>query len=167
MQTNIKPQRQNFLGKIGDIVMLPIMYLLQGNVREVPQRTHRWNNTHLNNHSVSDLHAKMIEIIPGDSLARRRWLGPLPLFHIPIFGGWKKFVVLQPKNHIHEWFVGWIAFDALGITKIPTQGPIRLGIGPRQAHFFGLTETGKQIDVDVIGEGYIGQAGEFANIPLL
>lgn len=76
-------------------------------------------------------------------------------------------MVMQPKNHEGEWFVGWIAYDALGISKIPVRGPVRLGIGPRQAQFFGLLADGTQIDIDLVGEGYIGQAGEFATIPLL
>ena len=167
MKTSIVPNRQGVAGKIGDSIMLPIMYLLQGNWREVPQRTHRWNNAHLTNHSIADLHADMVEIVYGDHTARKRWFGLIPLFHIPILGGWRKFIVLQPKNHSQEWFVGWVAFDALGITKIPITGPVRLGIGPRQAQFFGLTKTGEQIDIDVVGDGCIGKAGEFAKITML
>lgn len=167
MQTKIVPRKQSIFGKIGDTIMVPLMYLLQGNVQELPQRTHRWNNLHLKNYSLSDLDSNMIERVSGDTHAHKRWFGIIPLFHMPILGGWKKFVVLNPKSYTQEWYVGWIAFDALGVTKIPVTGPVRLGIGPRQAYFFGLTKTGKQIEIDVIGEGHIGQAGTFSKIPLL
>ncbi len=146
---------------------MPLMYLLQGNISESPQRTHRWNNLHLKNMQITDLHADKIEIVPGVPHAHKRWLGPIPLFHMPIFGGWKKFVVLQPKQEITEWYVGWIAFDVLGVSKVPLSGPVRLGIGPRQAQFFGVTPAGEQIDIDVVGEGFIGLAGDFSKIPLL
>jgi len=163
----IPVQKQSPVGFIGDMLMLPVMYMLQGNISEIPQRTHRWNNVHLNNYQITDLQADKIEIISGHQQASRRWLGPIPLFHMPIFGGWKKFVVLQPKSEIEEWYIGWVAFDALGISKIPLAGSVRLGLGPRQAQFFGLNSDGQQIDIDVIGEGFIGQAGEYSKIPLL
>lgn len=163
----IPVQTQGVIGRMADYLMVPIMYFLQGNISESPQRTHRWNNQHLRNMQIADLHADKIEIVPGVPGAHRRWLGPIPLFHMPLFGGWKKFVVLQPKLEIPEWYVGWIAFDTLGVSKVPLSGPVRLGVGPRQAQFFGVNHEGEQIDIDVIGEGYIGQAGEFSKIPLL
>lgn len=158
---------QGVWGKIADRAMMPLMYLLQGNISESPQRTHRWNNQHLQNYQISDLQADKIEIVAGDTGAHRRWFGPIPLFHMPVFGGWKKFVILQPKMPAKEWYIGWVAFDALGVSMIPLQGPVRVGIGPRQAQFFGLNQSGQQIDIDVVGEGIIGQAGEFSHIPLL
>ena len=159
--------RQGVVGKMADIFMLPIMYLLQGNIREVPQRTHRWNNQHMNNNSVRDLQSEMIVFADGQPTAHRRWLGPIPLFHMPIFGGWKKFIVIEPTQEIEEWFVGWVAFDALGLSKIPLTGPVRLGVGPRQAEFFGLAADGVQIPLRIVGEGVIGKAGHFSHIPLL
>ena len=167
MQKTIVPTKQGVIGRMADYLMLPVMYLLQGNFNEIPQRTHRWNNQHLNNHTIKHLHANMIEIIQGVPGEYRRWFVPIPLYHMPIIGGWKKFVVLQPKKDIGEWYVGWVAFDALGLSKIPINGSVRTGIGPRQAQFFGLTNDGCQIDIDVVCDGESGKAGEFAKIPLL
>lgn len=160
-------KKQGFLGKIFDYLFIPVMYLLQGNFREVPQRTHRWNNVHLQNFDISNLIAEKIEIVEGQPGAHQRWLGPIPLFHMPVFGGWKKFVVLKPKVDIDEWYIGWVAFDALGYSKIPLKDSVRMGLGPRQAQFFGLDKDGNQIDVDVVGHGFIGKAREFSKIPLL
>lgn len=167
MQTDIIPKKQGLCGYVADLLMMPVMYALQGNFREKPQRTHRWNNIHLKNNAITDLHADHLVIVPGDVAAHRRWLGPIPLFHMPIFGGWKKFVVIEPVDVVDEWFIGWVAFDALGLSKIQITGPVRLGIGPRQAHFFGLAKNGEQLRLKVVGEGEIGVAAEYSTILLL
>lgn len=161
----IKIKRQSFLGRIADGLMVPIMYLLQGNFRELPQRTHRWNNVHLKSVQISDLHAEKIIFFDGDSRAHRRWLGPIPLFHMPVFGGWKKFGVIEPVDEVDEWFIGWLAFDIVGISQIPLSGPVRIGLGPRQAEYFGIDSGGNQIKIKEVGEGYIGKAGVFAQVP--
>lgn len=162
----IEIKKQKFLGRVADYVMLPIMYLLQGTFKESPQRTHRWNNMHLKNVEVTTLESDKILFFDGDTSAHRRWFGPIPLFHMPIFGGWKKFGVIKPVEEIDEWFIGWIAFDALGLSQIPLKNKVRIGLGPRQAEYFGLDREGHQIEIEVAGEGYVGQAGEFANVPL-
>lgn len=165
--TKIQIKPQGKIGKVADALMKPLMYLLQGTFAEEPQRTHRWNNYYLRNLAVDHLEADKIEIVPGDTDARKRWLGPIPLFHVPLLGGWRKFVVLQPCDYVGIWYIGWVAYDAQGISKIQLSGPVRLGIGPRQAQFFGLDEDGKQIDIEVIGYGEIGRAGKYARVPLL
>lgn len=165
--TRLPVKQQGTIGFVADMLMLPFMYLLQGTIAEVPQRTHRWNNLHLRNLEIDHLEADKIVIVPGDSRAKRRWLGPIPLFHMPILGGWDTFVVLEPQDYRGEWFVGWVAFDVLGMSKIPLAGPVRLGIGPRQAQFFGVDTEGNQIALTKVGEGCIGKAGQFARIPLL
>lgn len=159
--------RQGAVGRMADWLMTPVMYALQGNFSEQPQRTHRWNNQHLCNFDISHLRAHDIVIVEGDIGANKRWLGPLPLFHMPVFGGWSKFVVLEPSIPVTEWYVGWVAFDALGVSMIPLNGPVRLGIGPRQAQFFALNANGEQLPLAVIGEGRVGQAGQFKDVPFL
>jgi hypothetical protein len=162
-----KPKPQGIVGRIADFAMLPVMYMLQGNFRESPQRTHRWNNLHLNNADINIFHAGMTESVAGDPEALSRWFGPIPLFHMVIFGGWKKFVVLQPKILQTEWFVGWVVGDAFGLSQVPLDGRVRLGIGPQPAQYFGVDSTGRQIDIDIVSYGSIGKAGEFAKVPLL
>lgn len=164
---SFKVDKQSKLSAAGDLLMLPIMYLLQGNFREIPQRTHRWNNVKLSAAQVKDFDASKVETVAGDENAHKRWLGFIPLFHMPIFGGWKKFVVLQPKEHHGHWYIGWLVDDAFGVSQIPVVGKVRLGIGPIQAQYFGVDQEGKQIDIDIVGYGSIGDAGEFAKTPLL
>lgn len=163
----IKFKPQTRVGAFADMLMMPIMYLLQGNFSELPQRTHRWNNRHLKNLDITDLHIEKMAVAMGVPGAHERWLGPIPLFHMPVFGGWRKFVVLEPVEKTDIWFVGWVAFDALGVSKIPLKNSVRLGVGPRQAEFFGVDRNGQQIAIRVVGEGSIGEAGKYARVPLL
>jgi len=147
--------------------MLPLMYLLQGNVRELPQRTHRWNNLKVSLATLSFLEAKLMASCEADAVALPRWLGFLPVFHLPIVGGWKQFVVIRPVSKQSVWFVGWVAGDTAGISQIPLRSSVRLLKGPGPAQFFGLDGQGSQIALQVCGDGVIGKAGSYRHIPLL
>lgn len=159
--------KQGFIGKLGDTIMIPVMYLLQGNLNEVPQRTHRWNNMHLAAIDVQNFDADLVINAPADTSSVRRWFCPIPIFHMPILGGWKKFVVIEPVENIRDWHIGWLVSDAFGLSKIPIEKSARLGIGPAPAQYFGVDSEGNQIAIKFVGEGEIGRAGEFAKIPLL
>ncbi len=163
----IKPQ--GFLSQCADLAMLPLMYLLQGTLREVPQRTHRWNNVKFPVQDLAHLQSDLLVTVPGDVQAVRRWWGPLPIFHIPMFGGWSKFAVIEPKTPVSDvWYIGWIAGDTVaGVSQIPLLSQVRLLVGPGPAQFFGLTANGDQISVHVVGHGRIRQSGKFAKVPLL
>lgn len=162
----LKPQ--GTLGWLADMLMLPIMYLLQGTFKEVPQRTHRWNNHKLDEYEMSRLDFSKMLSFQGVPSARKRWLGLLPLFHMPIFGGWKKFVVLAPVNCNTSWYVGWVpSDDRVGVSIVPQTGWVRVTLGPDPVRFFGLSKNGLQIELVSLGEGHIGQAGIHAKVPLL
>lgn len=158
---------QSLLSKLGDYLMIPIMYILQGNFSETPQRTHRWNNKKYFSTDISFLATEMLVTVEADNLASSRWLGLLPLFHIPVFGGWKKFVVLEPKVTQDEWYVGWIANDVIGISQIKLTDRVRVLRGPGVTQVFAINEHGQQIDLDVCGFGVVGKAAQFKKIPLL
>ena len=165
----IQFQPQGRLGRLADTLMLPVMYLLQGTFHEVPQRTHRWNNYKVR--VRTELAA--ISLLPrirfdGDPAATERWLGFIPRFHMPIFGGWKKFVVLRPVDHDGEWHVGWMpSDDSAGISMVPVRGPVRVTIGGGPVSFFALTSKGVPLFLKQVGEGTIRNAGAFRNVPLL
>lgn len=163
----IKVAPESFLCKVADYLMLPVMYLLQGTLREVPQRTHFWNNTKYPNSSLRHLQAEMLISVPGDEQARKRWLGPVPLFHMPFFGGWKNFVVIAPKVNQDIWYIGWVVGDTLGISNISLSDGVRLLQGPSPAQFFGLNEHSEQIQLEILGMGKLGTNHKFSNIPLL
>lgn len=160
-------KKQGQIGKILDTCMVPVMYLLQGNFNEVPQRTHRWNNAHLSVDDIGKYDESLAIHSDRDELAVKRWFGFIPLFHMPLFGGWKKFVVVKPVNNVQSWHVGWRTTDAFGLSKVPISDCVRLGIGPDPAEFFAIDSNGEQIAIRLIGEGHIGRAGEFSSVPLL
>ena len=105
--------------------------------------------------------------VKGEVGAKKRWLGWLPVFHIPVLGGWREFVVLQPSQSREEWFVGCTTADALGVSRIALQSSVRLLLGAVPVKFFGVTEQGEQISIEVVAYGRIGEAGRYATVPLL
>lgn len=158
---------QTVMARLADWLMLPLMYLLQGTFNEVPQRTHRWNNHKLNEKERASLDSAQFIRLEGVLGARHRWYGILPIFHMPIFGGWKKFVVLQAPPSDNPWMVGWVpGDDRAGVSMIRTHGLVRVTIGDGPVAFFGIDHNGQQLKLTVIGEGYICNAGRFAYVPL-
>ncbi len=152
---------------LGDILMTPVMYLLQGNFFESPQRTHFWNNTKLPIAELSWIDASMMVSVTSDRKAVRRWFGLVPIFHMPIFGGWKEYVVVEPVVPQPEWYVGWIAGDVAGISHIQLNGQVRLLLGPGPAQFFGADGHGNQIPLRICGYGTLGTRSPYSGVTLL
>ena len=172
---NVRPER--FVQYVADIALSPFMYALSGvwlsgtweAAKEKPQRTHRWNNTGLSSDDVVDLDRGKMVHCEGIPNAMRRIN---PIFHLPILGGWRDYVVLEPEygwNRQLKWHVGWIAEDGVsGVSRIPIVGPVRMTRGPGAVSFFGvLVGQGTQIVIRRIGTGRIGEGGQWARVPLL
>ena len=161
----MKVQPLGFWAKFANILMIPMMYVVSGNLFESPQRTHMWNNTKLTFSEVYELvDAKKLFFCGVES--SRRWISVLPIFHIPILGGWKTYVVLQPSENV-EWYVGWISKDVSGVSRIRLRGPVRLLLGPSDVSFFGINAEGRQINILKKGVGTIGEGGVFSRTPFL
>lgn len=105
--------------------------------------------------------------VEEDAAAVKRWWAFLPIFHIPVLGGWKHFVVLEPKVPQDKWFVGWIAGDTIGISQIELSHRVRLLKGPSGVFFFGVNEHGDQISLQKAGEGVVRTKHNFTKVPLL
>ncbi len=157
-----------------DAALVPFMKFIQG-CGEEPQRTHRWNNKKFRTaEERAVLNRSIMLSVPGDPTAfdRRRycswWSWVLVLiFHIPILGGWREYVVLAPEDHhVGEWMPGWWAGNAVGVSRLRIRGPVRLLRGPSETLFFGVDAHGCQIRLREIGRGRIGQGGPFAHLPL-
>lgn len=164
MEVTLKVKPQGSVSRFCDALVKPAMYCFSGTIYEAPQQTHFWNNTKLTGRETAHLlhdylvHAKGI---PG-SMPRIK-----PIFHFPIFGGWRDYIVLTPTGHKGTWHVGWIDDDS-GVSQIVLQSPVRMLIGPGPSTFFGLAaENNIQIKIEKIGTGRIGEGGEYACIPLL
>ena len=146
-----------------DQFLEPVMRLLSGAPNEAPQQTHRWNNHHLRTEDVAHLRREMMvhhDGIPGE-------ISVYPLFHIPVLGGWRNYVVLAPFKEQKEWHVGWVAGRFAGVSRISLRGQVRMLIGPGPVSFFGVNAEGDQVQIRQIGTGRIGEGGPFINEPLL
>ncbi len=164
----IQIRQPSFWSKTADALMIPIMYFLQGNIFELPQKTHFWNNCKLTRKDASSLDSSLCVTVVEQEHSVPRWFGPVPIFHMPIFGGWKTFVVLEPVDHsVTEWYVGWIASDVAGLSQIKLTAQVRLLTCEGSAEFFGVTKNGTQIALQAVGHGKIGEQEEYAKVPLL
>ncbi len=157
-----------WLARIADVLMVPLMYLIAGTFSEAPQRTHIWNNTKLSKETTKNLSKNYAITCKGDERAVGR-NGILDLrFHLPIFGGWKKYVVLCPVDASQDWYIGWISSIDAGVSRIKLRGPVRMLLGPSEVTFFGLnTETNEQINIKERGSGRVGDTGPHTQVPLL
>lgn len=155
------------LAKLSDILMVPIMYLISGTLKEVPQRGHGWNNMNLSVDAVKNLDRSIMVHCSNadDEVAISRWLF---LFHMPIFGGWRNYVVLEPGKQSSGWYVGYICKDGvIGISRIKLSGKVRMLVG-FGASFFGIdADSYKQIPIKKIGMDRIGNGSEFSREKLL
>lgn len=166
MSNKIHVQPLGWLACTLDVLMVPIMCIISGTFREVPQQTHAWNNTKLKPEQVQHLKIEMKVYCGGIKSVKERWWSKLPLFHIPIFGGWKDYVVLRPTDD-QVWHIGWVAHDVIGVSRIAVKGPVRVLLGPEATSYFGLDAKGKQIKLSELSRGQIGDGGTFKNTPLL
>ena len=154
--------------RLADWVMMPIMYIVSGTLSEAPQRTHWWNNEMLTARNVKYLLPHTMVRSSGISSKKRFRSKVIPIFHLPIFGGWRHYVVLEPLcSQGAPWHVGWITKDVIGVSWITLNGPVRVLIGPEAVSHFGLNTDGTQVAVKKIGRGTIGNEGPYARLPLL
>ncbi len=156
-----------WLARFADWAMFPVMYLVSGTLSESPQRTHRWNNKKLRPRDVQYLLPHSMVHSSGTPSSGRFWW-KMPLFHLPVFGGWRHYIVLEPLCPPDtSWHVGWITRDVVGVSRITSRGPVRVLLGSENVLHFGLYPDGTQLFVKKIGEGTIGDEGQYALLPLL
>lgn len=157
----MKVEKIGFLARVADILMVPIMYLLSGTLRESPQKTHAWNVQSLTKKQAESLDTKKMAHCKGVRAIKRWWF----LFHIPFLGGWKNYVVLHP-SYYETWYVGWKVSGVIQVSKVPLEGPVRMLIGSEDVSFFGISEDGEQNPIIIIGEGRIGDRGPHSKVQL-
>ncbi len=151
--------------------MVPLMYWLQGNYRELPQATHKWNYLPINLGDHFWIEGISKVVIKGDPKAcPKYWRKLVPVFHMPRFGGWNQFVVLRPKlsdwNQGDVWYVGWKCGRDCGVSMIPLHGEVRLLIGRKDVEFFALDKHHVPIGILLMGRGQVGKAGNFGKAPM-
>ena len=169
---SIKPYSK--ISYLGDIILDPFMRLLSGAPGEVAQRTHVWNLRALTTQEYSSLDPSRMVSVTGSYSGphHRTKIHHLGLFHMPLLGGWKDYIVIEPVQYSGEWYIGFLRNDhhekSEYISLIPVTGPVRMlkaseGI---EVRFIGIDAGGNQIPIHIIGEGRIGD-GKFSSLMLL
>lgn len=159
----IPVRRLNVWERLGEAVTEPLAVLASGARDEYPNRTRFWNTMRINAEEIQGLNFLYGVHCPADPTAcKPRW-GPIPRSHIPILGGWRKYVVLESDELPElQWYVGWCSSPLGGqVSRVPiAHGKVRMLIGDRPVYFFGLDLAGFQIPIRKVGEGAIGDGGE-------
>ena len=147
----------------------PVMRLLAGKdgYSESPQQTHPWNHASFDISLTSLLDPAQMVRCAGITTAKpSHWYG-INRCHMPIFGGWENYVVLEQLG-VAVWYVGWITPTNVGVSRVPLYGPVRMLIGPQDVSFFALDKLNKrQRKIHNIGQGKIGQGGISSMFQLL
>ncbi|NTW13788.1 MAG: hypothetical protein HGA31_02025 [Candidatus Moranbacteria bacterium] len=152
--------------RAGELLTAPLVYLVSGTFRESPQRTRSWNVNRIIGNGTLDLRRDLMIRSAANPDALK---GDHPILsHMPIFGGWRDYIVIEPVSG-RDWYVGWIvAGSKAELSRIRLSGPIRVLVGPSVTFHFGFdAETGKQVPLNKIGSGRIGDHGKFSTIDLL
>ena len=160
-----RPDTPPALGRLGDIALHPIMRVLGGFRSDVIQETHPWHVQPISPDDVDLSQAVTIEPLTDETVERSP-TGPLqPLFHAPIFGGWKHYTVLGVDASSSQWHIGWIVREResrkltqAAVHRLVLEGDVRMLNGPRskQTSFFAVNNEGVQLPLFVHGEGILG-----------
>ena len=147
----------------------PVMRILSGRAacHESPQQTHPWNHVSFDASVTSLLDPTQMADCAGIATAKPSYWHGINRCHMPIFGGWKNYVVLEQLG-VAVWYVGWITPTNVGVSRIPLYGPVRMLIGPQDVSFFALDTLNKrQRKIYNLGQGEIGRGGIFSMLQLL
>ena len=155
----MKVPRLNIFFRIIDIFMRPTMFLLQGNFSESPQETHPW-------HVKRFVWKKKGLLIEGSDFESRFGQSGLSkrfgLFHMPILGGLKKYVILQKNNYNDYWNIGWN--DQIQKLRIHDK-LIKLLVGKEDFEAYGLSDNKEEVNLKIIDFGKIGD-GRYKDVRL-
>lgn len=149
----------NIIFSFFDLILRPIMFLLQGNFRESPQETHPW-------HVKRFVWKKKGILIKGNDHESRFGQSGLSkrfgLFHMPILGGLKKYVILENSNYNNYWNIGWN--DQIQKLRIHDKR-VKLLVGKENFDAHGLSDNKEEVELKIIDFGKIGD-GKYKNVRL-
>lgn len=153
--------------RYADAFMLPLMIYVSGAPMEAPQETHRWNYQNIPRDELSWLNPEAVVTVPGDIDEGPAFrLGFIPFIHLPRWGGWKQYAVLEIEKDI-DWYVGWRTSRVCGVSLLPITGRrVRCLIGDAETEFFAVDKYGHQLKLALRSRDYIGTSGTFSQVPL-
>ena len=150
-------KKLNLTFRLFDFILSPFMWILSGFAFEKPQETHAWHIVNWNWKKQ-----KPLSIKETDKEARFGHSSPLGLFHMPIFGGLTKYVVIEAVGYKRYWNVGWEG--QVHLLKI-YDPKIKLLVGKSGFMAYGITDTNKEAKLKIVGFGTIGD-GKFKGVRL-
>ncbi len=143
------------------VLMWPISWLVSGAPLERPKGTYLWNRRNLTETERASLYASSMMRVVGDKSA----LPDRHTFrsHVPILGGWTRYVVLEPANGSGRgWHIGWMYGGAAQVSRVTLSRRVRMLLGPESTVFSGIDAlTGRQIPLRFVGFGRIGDGGKY------
>lgn len=142
--------------KMFDYLLWPFMWILGGFVFPV-QETHAW---HVKKYSWKN--TKGLVIKEKDNKAKFGHEAPLGLFHMPIFGGLTKYVVIEAGEFNKYWNIGWE--DNIHLLPIK-QKRVRMLVGKKGFVAYGLGDNGKILKLKIVDYGNLGDF-KYKNIRL-
>lgn len=142
----MKVPKLNFIFRLFDFVLFPFMWILGGFTLPV-QETHAW---HVKEWKWKK---KGLVIKENDKKARFGHDSPLGLFHMPIFGGLTRYVVLEAKGFKNYWNVGWE--NGIQLLPIKTRR-IAMLVGKKGFIAYGLSDNGNQLKLKIVDYGKLG-----------
>ena len=153
-----------------DYLLAPAMWVL-GKFKPPLMETHPWHMQNIHCDLVpDDIGEKVIGQDPS-----RYDFDDWGLFHMPLFGGWKNYLVLEAKDFKKYWRVGWkvLFFDkqkgqVCQVHKLKIYQPriiLLTGINDSEKIGFGVNDSNQLIPVKIVGKGVLGD-GRFPGVRL-
>ena len=159
MSGQIRVDPLGWFARLVEFVMILIMKARYGAWREAPPRT-RQGNIPLSRIRLGGFSEGMMVHSEG--------------IHDSVPSNWRHYIVVEPIKSIGssgtdvEWHVGWKTGDACGVSRILLSGPVRVPVCRGNHSFFGVkSRTGDQLFVRRVGAGYIGDDGDFHEVPFV
>lgn len=157
--------------RVLDYLLFPLMWILCGCKFELPQETHRW---HMRNYHHIDVPKNKSVRIEGDDKSKRSVKG-FPFYHIPLFGGWKNYVILEVEDFGSFWNLGWIVefkdhskSDRYQVQASRIYGrfiKVLKGINDSDKIFFAIKKDGSFANIKLIDHGRLGE-GKYRSVRL-
>ena len=162
----MKVKRLSRFTNVADQVMRPVMFALGGFKQDSIQETHFWHNQAIDRSEIDESLTVLIHGDDNHARIRTNRVFPIPMFHIPILGGWRNYVVLRVGGDVPYWHIGWMHRTcAPGSRLLATVQ--RLRITDRDVkvltqsvgfvtEFFAFAPSGEQLPVSVVDRGKLG-----------
>lgn len=146
-------------------IMIPLMYVLQGALRESPQTTGLFSRRRFPKNVWQPDKTKTVKVTVAKTSRKKCWLGFIPK---PEFCGERAYVVLKPSDNTRKWYAGRkFADGTVIVSAVPVYGEVRVLVRGTSCCHFGVTHVGSQVPLEQVGVGITRHGGPYAKLPLL